>query len=75
MIKEDKIEILTESIIDKMTEYLIEDFKLNIPSAMNVIYNSLTLELLQNKNADLYAQSPGYVYYILRNEYLTGKMP
>jgi hypothetical protein len=75
MTKEDKIEILTESIIDKMTEYLIEDFKLNIPSAMNIIYNSSTLELLQNKNTDLYAQSSGYVYYILRNEYLTGNMP
>jgi hypothetical protein len=75
MTKEDKIEILTESIIDKMTEYLIEDFQLNIPSAMNVIYNSLTLELLQNKNTDLYARSPGYVYYILKNEYQTGKMP
>jgi hypothetical protein len=75
MKKQDKIEILTDSIIDKMTEWLIRDFKLDIPSAMNIIYNSSTLELLQNKHTDMYAQSPGYVYFILENEYLTGKMP
>lgn len=57
-----------------MTEYLMADYHLDILSAMSVVYNSNTILLLQNSKTGLYYQSPGYVYEILKREYLTGKV-
>ena len=36
-------EYLISHIVDKMANYLIEDFHLDIPSALNVIYTSDTV--------------------------------
>ena len=54
--------------------YLIEDFHLDIPSALNVIYTSDTYRILSDTENDLYSQSPSYVYEWLKQEFLTGKM-
>ena len=66
-------EYLISHIVDKMANYLIEDFHLDIPSALNVIYTSDTYRILSDTENDLYSQSPSYVYEWLKQEFLTGK--
>ncbi len=65
---------LINHIVDQMTLFLTEDFHLDIPTALNIVYNSKTLSLLQNKDTELFIESPSYVYELLRREYLTGKL-
>ena len=59
----------------ELTTYLIKDFDLVIAEALDIVYSSKTLELLQNKRTGLYDQSPGYVYHLLKHEYKTGQLP
>lgn len=49
MTKQQQTDFLIAHIIDKMTQYLIEDFKLDIPMALNLIYNSKVYEILLDK--------------------------
>lgn len=65
---------LINHTVDQMTQFLTEDYDLDIPTALNVIYNSRTLSLLQNKETELFIESPSYVYELLKKEYLTGKL-
>ena len=53
MTKQDIFRNLVNASIDQMIKYLIEDFHLDITSAMNIVYSSQTLELLQNKRTGL----------------------
>ena len=73
MTKQQQTDVLIAHIIDKMTQYLIEDFKLDIPMALNLIYNSKVYEILLDKKNSLYIQSPSYIYELLKNEYLLGR--
>jgi hypothetical protein len=73
MTKQQQTDFLIAHIIDKMTQYLIEDFKLDIPMALNLIYNSKVYEILLDKKNSLYIQSPSYIYELLKNEYLLGR--
>ena len=66
-------EYLISHIVDKMADYLIEDFHLDIPFALNVIYTSDTYRMLSDTENDLYSQSPSYIYQWLKQEFLTGK--
>lgn len=74
MTKEQQSSFLINYIVDEISKFLTEDFKLDIPSALDVVYNSKTFALLQNKDTELYIQSPSYVYEILKKEYQTGKL-
>ena len=74
MTKEQQTDYMNNFAVDEMTKYLMADYKLDMPTALNIIYNAHTLDLLQNKETGLYSQSPGYVYAILQREYTTGKV-
>lgn len=65
---------LISHIVDKITGFLIEDFQLDIPSALNIVYTSDTFRVLSDKETDLYSQSPSYIYEWLKREFLTGKL-
>ncbi|MBM6660032.1 hypothetical protein H6B32_02730 [Bacteroides gallinaceum] len=65
---------LISHIVDKITGFLIEDFQLDIPSALNIVYTSDTFRALSDKETDLYSQSPSYIYEWLKREFLTGKL-
>lgn len=58
--------------IDRMTEFLIEDYELSIAAALQFIYNSETYQKLTLTDNGLYEQSPSYVYELLSQEYQTG---
>lgn len=73
MEKQEQTEFLIANIIDKLTQYLMEDFHVDIVTAMNIIYNAELYNLLQDAETGLYSQSPLYVYEYLKDEYLMGK--
>ena len=58
--------------VDRMTEFLIEDYELSIGAALQFIYNSETYQKLVQTENGLYEQSPSYVYELLSREYQTG---
>ena len=60
--------------IDRMTEFLIEDYGLSIVDSLNFIYNSETYQKLTNTKNGLYEQSPSYIYELLEREYKTGRV-
>ena len=51
--------------IDRMTEFLIEDYGLSITESLNFIYNSETYQKLVKTTTGLYEQSPSYIYELL----------
>ena len=59
--------------VDRMTEFLIEDYKLSIPQALSVIYNAETYQKLLQTETGLYAQSPSYIYELLEEEHKAKK--
>lgn len=74
MIRPIQQDYLISHIVDKITGFLIEDFQLDIPSALNIVYTSDTFRALSDKETDLYSQSPSYIYEWLKREFLTGKL-
>ena len=65
-------EFLIAYSIDRMTEFLIDDYILSIAEALQFIYNSDTYRKLVQTENGLYEQSPSYVYELLDKEYRTG---
>lgn len=58
--------------VDRMTEFLIEDYQMPIASALQFIYNSDTYQKLTQTDNGLYGQSASYVYELLNREYVSG---
>ena len=63
------IETLTRELIAR----LMEDRRLTIREAMDIVYQSKTYTALSNLETGLYFQSPVYVYDILEQELETKK--
>lgn len=59
---------LIDYVINEMTKYLMEDYDYSLEKALDVVYSSKTVELLQIKEGELYVQSPAYVYDMLLQE-------
>lgn len=60
--------LLTDDIISEMTHFLMEDYDYTLEKALDVVYSSKTIELLQIEEGELYVQSPAYVYDMLLQE-------
>ena len=63
-----KVVFLTDDIISEMTQYLMEDYGYTLEKALDTVYRSKTVELLQIEEGELYVQSPAYVYDMLLQE-------
>lgn len=63
------IETLTRELIAR----LMEDRRLTMREAMDIVYQSKTYTALSNLETGLYFQSPVYVYDILEQELETKK--
>lgn len=61
-------DFLTDHVISEMTKYLMEDYSYTLEKALDVVYTSRTVELLQIEEGELYVQSPAYVYDMLLQE-------
>lgn len=68
MIPQNQTDFLTNRIVDKLTEFIVNDYNIEIASALKIVYQSKIYQLLQDKDGDLYSQSPSYIYELLKPE-------
>lgn len=68
MIPQNQTDFLTNRIVDKLTEFIVNDYNIDITSALKIVYQSKIYQLLQDKDGDLYSQSPSYIYELLKPE-------
>lgn len=61
-------DFLISHIVDKLTEFLLLDNDMELADALNVVYHSRVYQLLQDEDSFLYAQSPSYVYELLKKD-------
>lgn len=59
---------LIEGITKDIITYLMQDYNINLSSAINIFYNSKTFEKLSDESTSLYIESSAYVYEILKTE-------
>lgn len=62
--KEKLVEYTTKDIVN----YLMEDKRIPLDSAMNIFYNSALFEKLQDVETGLYLEGSAYVYEFLKDE-------
>lgn len=68
MITINQREFLVNRAIDQLTEFVIKDYGSDLPSALKTVYESQVYKLLQDSEGELYAQSPSYIYELLKQE-------
>lgn len=61
-------EFLVSYIVDRLTEYLVTDYNMELTDALKTVYQSKTYLQLQDADGELYIQSPSYVYELLQQE-------
>lgn len=61
-------EFLVSYIVDRLTEYLVTDYNMELTDALKAVYQSKTYLQLQDADGELYIQSPSYVYELLQQE-------
>lgn len=68
-------DFLIDHVISEMTKFLMEDYDYTLEKALEAVYCSHTIELLQIEEGELYVQSPAYVYDMLLQELHLYPMP
>lgn len=61
-------QFLIDYAIDQMTSFLIEDRKIPLEQALDIVYSSRLYDLLQDETAGLTSNSPAYIYELLKQE-------
>lgn len=59
---------LTDHVLSELVRYVIEDTGCGIEQAMEKVYNSPLMELLQDEEGELYVQSPAYLYELMKKD-------
>lgn len=67
-------EFLINRTIDQMTVFLMEDYGLELPAALELVYNSQLYEKIIDLDTGLYYQSADYNYDLLKHEIVYGKI-
>lgn len=65
-----KRDFLIAYIVDRLAEYLIEDYNIGLDEALKLIYRSNVYQQLLDVEGELYIQSPSYVYELLKKNHL-----
>ena len=68
MSEETQRQFLIDYTIDQMTAFLIEDRHISLEQALTIVYSSRVYDLLLDETADLTANSPAYIYELLKQE-------
>lgn len=68
MSEETQRQFLIDYAIDQMTAFLIEDRKIPLGQALDIVYSSRLYDLLQDETAGLTSNSPAYIYELLKQE-------
>ena len=56
---------LTNYALSELVRYVMEDSHCSIEQAMERVYNSPLMAALQDKEGELYVQSPAYLYELM----------
>ncbi len=56
---------LTNYALSELVKYVIEDTGCSVEQAMERVYNSPLMEILQDEEGELYVQSPAYLYELM----------
>lgn len=67
-------QLLIEGITKELIAYLMEDYHLDLHTALRRLYNPDTFAKLLDERTGLYIQSSGYVYDFLQQELKEGKI-
>ena len=67
-------DFLINYVIDQIAVFLMEDYHLELPEALEQIYNSQFYEKIVNLDTGLYYQSAAYNYGLLKHEIEFGKI-
>lgn len=57
---------LTDYALSELVRYVIEDTGCSIEDAMERVYNSPLMPILQDEEGELYVQSPAYLYELMK---------
>ena len=57
---------LTNYALSELVRYVMEDNGCDVELAMEKVYNSSLMELLQDEEGELYVQSPAYLYELMK---------
>lgn len=63
--KRSEFEFIVNHQVEKMVEFLIEDYDMSMKEAFARVYSSDVYLKLQNKRSGLYRYSPAYTYQFL----------
>jgi len=58
---------LTDHVLSELVKYVMEDTGCSIEQAMEQVYNSPLMALLQDEEVELYVQSPAYLYELMKS--------
>ena len=56
---------LTDYALSELVKYVMEDTGCSIEKAMDYVYNSPLMDVLQDEECELYVQSPAYLYELM----------
>lgn len=56
---------LTDYALSELVKYVMEDTGCTVEQAMERVYNSSLMPLLQDEENELYVQSPAYLYELM----------
>lgn len=56
---------LTDYVLSELVKYVMEDTGCTIEQAMERVYNSPLMPVLQDEEGELYVQSPAYLYELM----------
>ena len=56
---------LTNYALSELVKYVIEDTGCSVEQAMERVYNSPLMEILQDEEGELYVQRPAYLYELM----------
>ena len=66
--KDQMAEYLISNIIDHLVVFLMEDNKIGLEESLDKVYGSEVIKQLQDKETELYVQSPAYVYELMNTQ-------
>lgn len=69
-----QMQYLVEGITKDIISYLMQDNGYDLSTALKEFYNSETFAKLSNEETGLYIESSAYVYEILKEELMYGKI-
>ncbi len=58
---------LIDYALSEMVKYVMEDTGCSLEQAMEQVYNSKLMPLIQDEENELYVQSPAYLYELMKS--------